>query len=85
MVPVGAGGSFTVPPLPLVLNHVSADRAGSAGGVLNTARQLGGAFGVAAFGVALSLQPFISGLQLDFRITAVLIVIAGLSVADTRD
>lgn len=37
MIPVGVGGSFTVPPPPtaLILDHVPADRAGTASGVLN--------------------------------------------------
>lgn len=82
MVPVGVGGSFTVPPLTaLILDHVSGDLAGTASGVLNTARQLGGAIGVATFGATIALQPnFVSGLQLDFRITAVLAALAGASL-----
>ena len=48
MVPIGVGGSFTVPPLTaLVMGHVPAERAGTASGVLNTARQMGGSLGVA--------------------------------------
>jgi DHA2 family methylenomycin A resistance protein-like MFS transporter len=51
MVPVGVGGSFTVPPLTaLVMNSIPAERAGVASGVLNTARQMGGSLGVAVFG-----------------------------------
>ncbi|MDQ0864617.1 MFS transporter [Arthrobacter globiformis] len=58
MIPVGVGGSFTVPPLTaLIMEHIPADRAGIAGGVLNTARQTGGAIGVAAFGAVISLRP----------------------------
>lgn len=54
MVPVGVGGSFTVPPLTsLLLDSVPAERAGTASGVLNTARQVGGSFGVAAVGAVL--------------------------------
>ena len=87
MVPVGVGGSFTVPPLTaLILDHVSADRAGTAGGLLNTARQLGGAIGVAVLGAVIGLQSdFINGLQLNFRVTAFLVVIAAASLLLLRD
>ena len=48
MVPVGVGGSFTVPPIiALVMDNVPAERAGTASGVVNTARQVGGSLGVA--------------------------------------
>lgn len=51
MVPVGVGGSFTVPPIiALILDHVPAELAGTASGAVNTARQLGGSLGVAIFG-----------------------------------
>ena len=87
MVPVGVGGSFTVPPLTaLILDHVPADRAGTASGVLNTARQMGGSIGVAVFGAVLSLQPdFIGGLQLGFRISAALVVLAAASLLLRRE
>ncbi|MGW1709956.1 MFS transporter [Streptomyces sp. NPDC002206] len=50
MVPVGAGGSLAVPALTsLLLDQVAAGRAGTAGGVLNTSRQIGGALAVAVF------------------------------------
>lgn len=46
MVPVGVGGSLTVPPLTsLLLEVVPATRAGTASGVLNTARQVGARWG----------------------------------------
>lgn len=46
MVPVGVGGSFTVPPVTsLLLEAVPAEAAGTASGVLNTARQMGGSLG----------------------------------------
>lgn len=87
MVPVGGGGSFTGPPLTaLILDHVPADRAGTAAGVLNTARQLGGAIGVAVHGATTSIQPdFISELQLDFLITAFLVVISAAALLPLRD
>jgi MFS transporter, DHA2 family, methylenomycin A resistance protein len=57
MVPVGVGGSFTVPPLTsLLLDAVPAPRAGTASGV-NTARQVGGSLGVAASGAVIAHPP----------------------------
>jgi DHA2 family methylenomycin A resistance protein-like MFS transporter len=78
MVPVGVGGSFTVPPLTaLVMGQIPAERAGTASGVLNTARQMGGSLGVAVFGAVIATQAsFISGLRLDFGITALLLILA---------
>ena len=84
MVPVGVGGSFTVPPLTaMVLDHVPSDRAGTASGVLNTARQMGGSLGVAVFGAVLATQnSFLVGLRLDVAVTAGVLVI--LAVASLR-
>lgn len=79
MVPVGLGGSFTVPPLTaLILDHIPAERAGTASGVLNTARQMGGSLGIAVFGAVLAVQPaFQSGLRTDYAVTgAVLLLLA---------
>lgn len=57
MVPVGVGGSFTVPSLTsMLLDAVPAERAGTGSGVLNTARQVGGSLGVAAVGAVLAAQ-----------------------------
>ena len=79
MVPVGLGGSFTVPPVTaLILDQVPAARAGTASGVLNTARQMGGSLGIAIFGAVLAVQPtFQTGLRTDYAVTgAVLLVLA---------
>jgi len=86
MVPVGVGGSFTVPPLTaLLLNQVPADRAGTASGLLNTARQLGGSLGVAAFGAVVATEAsFTSGSRLDLRVTAGLLVLVGIFVLRLR-
>ncbi|HEX3055714.1 MAG TPA: MFS transporter, partial [Gaiellaceae bacterium] len=86
MVPIGVGGSFTVPPLTaLILNQVAADRAGTASGLLNTARQLGGSLGVAVFGAIVATQTsFASGARLDLRVTAVLLLIVGALVLRLR-
>jgi MFS transporter, DHA2 family, methylenomycin A resistance protein len=67
MVPVGVGGSFTVPPVTsLLLDAVPSDAAGTASGVLNTVRQMGGSLGVAVFGAVLATAPaFQRGLRID--------------------
>jgi len=58
MIPVGVGGSFTVLPITaLLMDSVPADRAGTASGVLNTSRQMGGSLGVAAFGTVVPPRP----------------------------
>ena len=76
MVPVGVGGSFTVPPIiALVMDNVPAERAGTASGVVNTARQVGGSLGVAVFGAVLAGQDFMTGLRTSFACTALILVI----------
>lgn len=76
MVPVGVGGSFTVPPIiALVMDHVPADKAGTASGVINTARQVGGSLGVAIYGALLTGQGFMDGLRLGLGITAIVLLI----------
>lgn len=76
MVPVGVGGSFTVPPIiALVMDHVPAERAGTASGVINTARQIGGSLGVAVFGALLAGHGFMDGLRLGLGTTAVALLI----------
>jgi MFS transporter, DHA2 family, methylenomycin A resistance protein len=86
MVPVGVGGSFTVPPLTaLIMGAIPAERAGTAGGVLNTARQMGGSVGVATFGAVLATQSrFITGLRLDVGVTAVLLILLGFGTLRLR-
>lgn len=76
MVPVGVGGSFTVPPIiALVMDHVPADKAGTASGVINTARQVGGSLGVAIYGALHTGQGFMDGLRLGLGITAIVLLI----------
>src|SRR5205085_2845843 len=77
---------FTVPPLTaLILNQVAAERAGTASGVLNTARQLGGSLGVAVFGAVVATQAsFVSGARIDLRVTALLLLVAGAFVLRLR-
>ncbi|GIU57434.1 MFS transporter [Arthrobacter sp. NicSoilC12] len=76
MVPVGVGGSFTVPPIiALVMDHVPAQNAGTASGVINTARQVGGSLGVAIYGALLVGHDFMDGLRLGLGTTAILLLI----------
>jgi len=84
MVPVGVGGSFTVPPLTsLLLDAVAPERAGTASGVLNTARQVGGSMGVAASGAVIAaMATFMPGLRVSLLGLAVCVAItAALSAA----
>jgi MFS transporter, DHA2 family, methylenomycin A resistance protein len=77
MIPVGVGGSFTVPPIAsLLLDSVAAQQAGTASGVLNTFRQLGGSFGVAVFGAVVAAQAgLLPGLRISYLVTAVLLAV----------
>ncbi|MFI9759256.1 MFS transporter [Streptomyces sp. NPDC051963] len=72
MVPVGAGGAMAVTALTaLLLESVPAERAGVAGGVLNAARQLGGALAVAVFGALVADRTgFVAGLHTSLLIAA---------------
>jgi DHA2 family methylenomycin A resistance protein-like MFS transporter len=77
MIPIGFGGGLAVPSLTtLLLDSVPAERAGTAGGVLNTCRQLGGALAVAVFGALVSHRAsFLHGLQVSL-LTAALLALA---------
>lgn len=76
MVPVGVGGSFTVPPIiALVMDHVPEEKAGTASGVINTARQVGGSLGVAIYGALLTGHGFMDGLRLGLGTTAIVLLI----------
>ncbi|MEV0777445.1 MFS transporter [Streptomyces sp. NPDC050428] len=77
MVPVGAGGSLAVPALTsLLLDQVPAERAGTASGVLNTSRQVGGALAVAVFGALVADRAqFTEGLHTSLAIAAAVVLI----------
>ncbi|MEU4025758.1 MFS transporter [Streptomyces anulatus] len=77
MVPVGAGGSLAVPALTsLLLDYVPAERAGTASGVLNTSRQVGGALAVAVFGALVADRArFTEGLHTSLAIAALAVLI----------
>ncbi|MFJ9738610.1 MFS transporter [Streptomyces sp. NPDC101166] len=76
MIPVGAGGSLAVPALTsLLLDRVPAERAGTASGVLNASRQVGGALAVAVFGALVSHHAtFFHGLRTSLLIAAALVL-----------
>lgn len=77
MIPVGTGGGFAVPVVTaLILDRVPAQRAGTASGVLNASRQLGGALSVAVFGALVFYYAhFLHGLRTSLLIAALLVVL----------
>lgn len=63
LLPIGIGAGLAVPALlSAMLEAAPHDSSGSAAGALNAARQLGGAVGVAVFGVLIA-GDFVDGLQ----------------------
>ncbi|HEY0817096.1 MAG TPA: MFS transporter [Pseudonocardia sp.] len=55
LVPVGLGGPLVMPPtMAVLLDHAPAGLTGTASGVFNTSRQLGGALAIAVFGALLA-------------------------------
>jgi sugar phosphate permease len=78
MVPVGLAGPLIMPPITaLLLNSVPDDQSGTASGVFNTARQVGGALAVAVFGAMLAGEDFLHGMRLSLSIAAVAALAAG--------
>jgi MFS transporter, DHA2 family, methylenomycin A resistance protein len=73
-VPVGVGGGAAVPAMTsAVLGTVEPESAGVASAELNTARQVGGAVGVALFGTLVA-DDFIPGLRLSLAIAATALI-----------
>jgi EmrB/QacA subfamily drug resistance transporter len=72
MVLVGLAGPLVMPPMTgVLLNSVPGHRAGTASGVFNTSRQVGGALAVAVFGALLANQStFMQGLRTSLLIAA---------------
>jgi len=72
MVPVGLAGPTAMPPVTAVLlNSVPGQQAGTASGMFNTSRQVGGALAVAVFGALLARQPDLaSGLRISLLVAA---------------
>ncbi|MEU7984731.1 MFS transporter [Streptosporangium canum] len=86
MLPVGLGGPLSMPPATaLLVNSVPAHQAGTAGGVFNTSRQLGGALAVAVFGALIADRAsFLPGLRTGLLIAAVIAGTAGLAAMALR-
>jgi DHA2 family methylenomycin A resistance protein-like MFS transporter len=80
MIFVGGGGGLTVPPIAaLIFDSAPGRLAGTASGILNTFRQMGGSLGVAVFGAVVDANTrFASGLRTDFVATALLIGVTAL-------
>ncbi|MFE5888439.1 MFS transporter [Streptomyces sp. NPDC056468] len=78
LVPMALGCALTVPPLTAaMMDAVPAERAGLAAGVLNAARQMAGALGIAVFGALIS-GDFVAGMRLSLGISAALLAVTGL-------
>ena len=83
VLPVAFAGSLSVPSLTaMLMGHVPAERAGSAAGVLNTARQVGGALAIAVFGALVADKAtFAHGMHTALVISAVLLAITATASA----
>ena len=83
MMPVGIGAGMSMPSATsLLLNSVPQDISGTAGGVLNTGRQIGGAVGIAVFGTLISARGYEQGLTISLGISGILLL--SLSAAGFR-
>jgi DHA2 family methylenomycin A resistance protein-like MFS transporter len=80
-VPVGIGGGAAVPAMTsAVLETVEPEYAGVASAELNTARQVGGAVGVALFGTLVAAD-FIPGLRLSLTIASAALIFSSAMTA----
>jgi DHA2 family methylenomycin A resistance protein-like MFS transporter len=79
MIVVGLAGPLTIPPVTAVLlNSVPAHQVGTASGVFNTSRQLGGALAIAVFGGLLARPAgLVHGLRSSLLIAAAIALAAG--------
>ena len=76
----GIGMGLTVPSVMVVsLDGAAKERGGIASGILNSARQVGGAFGVALFGSIIgdvSIESFVAGMHISIVLAAVALLSA---------
>ena len=86
MILVGVGGVFTVPPIAsLIMEGVEGRLAGTASGVLNTFRHMGGSLGVAVFGAIVDVTGhFQTGLRISYIGAAVIVAIGALATMTFR-
>ena len=76
MMLLGIGGGTAMPSATsLLLNTVPADKSGTASGVLNTARQVGGLLAIALFGALITAHGYDQGLRLSLSLAAGLILL----------
>ena len=81
MVLIGLGGPLAMPPtIAVLLNNVPEGLAGTASGVFNTSRQVGGALAIAVFGALVAdPQRFMDGLQVSLLIASAVLMAATLA------
>ncbi|MGW4393287.1 MFS transporter [Streptomyces sp. NPDC004685] len=81
LIPIGMAGPLVMPPTTaLLLEHVPAGQTGTASGVFNTSRQIGGALAVAVFGALISAPDgFQHGLHVSLTVTAAIALLAALT------
>ncbi|MFF9126577.1 MFS transporter [Streptomyces sp. NPDC014889] len=86
LIPVGMAGPLVMPATTaLLLEHVPAARAGTASGVFNTSRQIGGALAVAVFGALISASAgFQHGLRISLALAAAIALLAALTPMGSR-
>jgi MFS transporter, DHA2 family, methylenomycin A resistance protein len=78
--PIGLGGALSMPPATaLVVDSVPPERVGTASGVFNTCRQLGGTLAMAIFGALVAHRTFLTGLHVSLLIAAVLLLATALA------
>lgn len=81
LVPVSFAGAFVVPALTImVMGSVPAEQAGTAAGIVNTSRQVGGALAVAVAGAMVAGGDFAHGMHLTLVGIAALLAVAAVAV-----
>jgi MFS family permease len=86
MILVGLSGPLVMPPTTgVLLNSVHGHNAGTASGVVNTSRQIGGALAVAVFGTLLANSTsFRHGLRVSLSLAALTALVAAIAAARLR-
>lgn len=86
MILVGLAGPLVMPPvMAVLLDSVPSSQAGTASGVFNTSRQVGGALAVAVFGALLANRAtFLHGVTASLSIAAAIALAAGIASLTLR-